>query len=222
MNRLFTLIILLCSIDIFSQSRNIVIQIDTLELKNGGDNQIVFSVNVDNEFWRKKYLAPNDDTSSHTVFKFVQNIEIKNDSSKLIIPIDNYGSRIVIIKNFLQLGDTIKLSKILVNERITKSTIFCNTEYYNPRRKNYKVLKHRESSNVIKPTIKLDNLQLIINNSLYSTYFQDKETDGIISIYHGCNKRRPLNRNENYKIGVRKFYMDCRTKNIIRETIIEI
>ncbi len=222
MKRFFTIVVLLCSIDVFSQSKNIVIQIDTLELRNGGENKIIFSVNVDNDFWRKNYLASKDDTASNTVLKYQQNIEINNDSSKIIIPIDNYGSRIVLIKNFLLFGDTIKLSKVVVNERLTTSTIYCKTVYYNPRRKKYKILKHRESCNVIKSPIKIDNLQLVINNSLYSSNFHDKESNGVISMYHGYNKRKYLNRNENYKFGVRKFYMDCRTKNKIRETKIEI
>ena len=221
MKKMITILLLSIAFSSFGQSKSIVIKIDSLVLKNGGNNQIEFDVKVDRKVWYKSYSVELKELDSTIIQGYVQRLENLSDTSELNIPIDNYGSRIVLVNKNWSNGDTITITKVVVYNRLEAIIENCRTEIYNPRKEKYTIVEQYSFTRQFDATFTLKFLSIIINKVPYSIQLKDCFND-YTKRYCGTIKGKSLYKKIKYGFKVLKFTTSCRSKYYTHEALIKL
>jgi len=209
-NILIISILLLVGFNGFGQvERTVTLQIDSLEL-NGCE---IFSVSVTPGLFG---ISEEADKSGYRFNaghpNFTCQVELKSDTSKIEIIIDDEGGYLTLENAYLLKSDTIRINRIHIIENCYRDTTFHQIDYYiidetgsigDPiKTKSFKSIEKDKSKGT-----PITEASYMINGKEYSVTFLKKTDLGImITDYHGGYPKKYLKDRENYKGKVKYFH----------------
>ncbi len=126
-------LIFLTSQNIFSQTRNIVLRIDTIETCDYKETIWSFRVTVSNQGFLN--FGESFDSTRHLTYNgipnYINTLLLKSDSANIKIPIDPFGSYIQ-FNNISKLNDfdTIRISRLELFDCRISDTSFMTKKYF--------------------------------------------------------------------------------------------
>lgn len=205
MKLFFCILFVFISVEIFSQTKEITIIIDTIDLKDVLEEQFIF-FNVRQINKEKPENIGYGDiiypSNSNLYLSYNKKINIENDSSSIIVSVDNNGSYIQFI-NLLELkSNNIHINKIVLLKNISIDTSEITYLYYKVKGDKVSENHYKEKSfRIVKNNndyIKTN--ELIINNISYALEFFIDYSNPTFCIEHSSGfKYNNLLKKENKK-----------------------